>query len=58
MLNPSWRSLGDSRCGLGRLIPTRTEFAGARVCGDEEEVAREKKEREGFRAPAVAVILL
>jgi hypothetical protein len=27
------------------LIPARTEFAGTRVCGDEEEVAREKKER-------------
>jgi hypothetical protein len=39
------RSFGAARRGLGMLIPARTEFAGARVCGDEEEVAREMKER-------------
>jgi hypothetical protein len=39
------------------LIPTRTEFAGARVCGDEEK-SSERRKREGFRVPAAAIILL
>jgi hypothetical protein len=49
MLNPSWRSSGDSRCGLGRLIPARTEFAGARVCGSDEKSFGEEEVRDlGF----------
>jgi hypothetical protein len=49
MLNPSWRSSGDSPCGLGRLIPARTEFARARVCGSDEKSFGEEEVRDlGF----------
>jgi hypothetical protein len=43
MLNPSWRSSGDSRCGLGRHIPARMEFAEARVCSYLQELERERR---------------
>jgi hypothetical protein len=53
MLNPSWQSSGDSRCGLGRLIPARTKFAGARVlAGTAEKYGEERLRGLGFSAAA------
>jgi hypothetical protein len=64
---PSWRSSGNSRCGLGKLIPARTKFAGARVSvtirwtrgRDEKRGPRVFRRRHGasYRRPGSAVII-